>query len=268
MRHRRRLVALVFALSWLWVAAGTLHAITNGRPDWDDHPYVAYLLFYAPDSTGESVPSWSCSGSLIAPTVVLTAGHCTDGATSATVFFRSDLTVPDQPGIDGAPYTHPRFSWDWSHGLRGWDAVDSGVVVLQRAVTDRRFAELPGLGDVDRLTMGTAVDLVGYGVQFTEKISGSPYWRWATNWQRYYAPTQIVASENLNADAWLKLGANPGKGQGGICYGDSGGPDLLAGTDVILATNSFVGDTNCAGITYSNRVDRAVVLDWVNSFLR
>jgi hypothetical protein len=81
--------------------------------------------------------------------------------------------------------------------------------------------------------------------------------------QRYFAPSVIVASENKASDMWLKLSANPAKGKGGICFGDSGGPDLVGGSNIILATNSFVANANCTGVNYSNRVDRAEVLNWL-----
>jgi hypothetical protein len=267
MRRRRVLIAVV-VLALAWASAGVIYAITNGQADGDRHPYVGLLLFYVPDSNDELVPAWICSGSLIAPTVVLTAGHCTDGAAAATVWFDSDVLAggfPDTGGFSSAPggiQTHPGFSWAW-HGLLGWDTIDTGVVVLENAVVDRGYAALPEEGLVDTLRMKTAVDIVGYGGQFKLQVSGPPGDRWVENGMRYYAPSQIVASDNRNSDMWLKLTANPGQGKGGICFGDSGGPDLLGGTNIILATNSFVANYNCAGVNYSNRVDRADVLDWL-----
>ena len=38
-------------------------------------------------------------------------------------------------------------------------------------------------------------------------------------------------------------------------------------TDTILAVNSFVNSYECAGVTYSCRVDTTDVLPWINSFL-
>jgi hypothetical protein len=60
---------------------------------------------------------------------------------------------------------------------------------------------------------------------------------------------------------------NPGGGSGGLCFGDSGGPDLLAGTNVVLGVNSYVNNINCAGTGYSSRVDIPEVLEWINSFI-
>jgi hypothetical protein len=263
MRLRRTLVAVVVALALVWVSAGVIYGITHGRPDGNGHPYVGFLLFAASDGS-----SWYCTGALISPTVVLTAGHCTDGAVAAWASFNTDVLSgwPDD-AISGAAYTHPGFNWNWPQGLLGWQGVDTGVVVLDEPVTDKGVAALPEAGLTDTLKMGTPIDVVGYGSQFKDKMSGPPYYRWDSNLQRYQALSQMVTSNNRNSDVWLKLSANPGQGKGGICFGDSGGPDLLAGTNVIVATNSFVPNTNCAGLDYSNRVDRTVVLDWVKSFL-
>jgi len=271
---RKRVAALVVVLALAWASAVALYAITNGQPDGDRHPYVGFLLFFAPaDPTNPQsplIPQWLCSGALIAPTVVLTAGHCTDGATYARAWFTSELdfsTLPDG-GIRGDVFSHPDFSWNWSRGALGWNAVDTGVVVLDVAPVVARLAELPTAGVVDALRMKTWVDQVGYGMQEKLQVSGPPYDRWVLNGQRYYAPSQMVTSDNRSSDMWLKLTANPGQGKGGICFGDSGGPNILRGTDTILATNSYGMNSNCAGVTYSNRVDREVVLDWLAGFLQ
>ena len=84
---KKGLFAFLIALVVLAVSVGVAGAITNGVPDGDDHPYVGLLVFdvYVP-GVG-NVPAWRCSGALIAPNVVLTAGHCTDGAVAARIWF-------------------------------------------------------------------------------------------------------------------------------------------------------------------------------------
>jgi hypothetical protein len=60
-------------------------------------------------------------------------------------------------------------------------------------------------------------------------------------------------------------GITPNKG--GICFGDSGGPDLIGGTGVVVGVNSYVTNLNRAGVTYSFRIDSPEVLSWIQSFL-
>ena len=73
---------LVLVLVLAFGLASVAYAITNGQPDGDNHPYVGLIVF---DVGGG--PAWRCSGALIAPNLVLTAGHCTDGADAARVWF-------------------------------------------------------------------------------------------------------------------------------------------------------------------------------------
>lgn len=261
---------LLVVLLILGTLVGLAYAITNGQPDGDAHPYVGLLLFDV-YINGVNVPAWRCSGSLIAPNVVLTAGHCTDGAVAARVWFDENVEGnPDYPfggpsAIEGTPHTNPDFCIGCGKGLPGLALRDVGVVVLDEPVYMDDYAELPDAGLVDTLRNKTDLDVVGYGVQEMNRGGGLPYW--TGDKVRLYAQSQLIAANFVNSDEFIRFTLNPGGGTGGTCYGDSGGPDLLGGTDTILAVNNYVNNYNCAGVGYSSRVDIPEVLEWINGFL-
>src|SRR6476660_505468 len=89
----RRTLSVLAALAAALLIAAPVSAVTNGVPDANEHPYVGELLFYQPDaidSRFDDPGGWfSCSGTLISPTVIVTAGHCTFGV-----------------GLNGASTTH------------------------------------------------------------------------------------------------------------------------------------------------------------------
>src|SRR5574340_1027586 len=99
-------MSLVLVLSTISLAG----AITNGQPDGTNHPYVGLAVFDV-----DGAPAWRCSASLLTETVVLTAGHCTDGASAARVWFDEIVQGnPEYPfsgatSYDGTPYTFPDF---------------------------------------------------------------------------------------------------------------------------------------------------------------
>ncbi|HEX6035104.1 MAG TPA: trypsin-like serine protease, partial [Anaerolineales bacterium] len=111
----------------------------------------------------------------------------------------------------------------------------------------------------------TPIDFVGYGVQEQRRGGGPPSWTGLR--VRLYAPSELVSGNFVHSDEFMKLALNPGGGSGGTCFGDSGGPDLLRGTNIVLAVNSYVTNSNCTGVGYSARVDTPEVLEWINSFL-
>ena len=93
MRLRLARFAPVLALLFLTVPA--IGVTTGGVPDAGEHPMVGQLVFYVPDALpspyGDSQPGgwFSCSGTLVSGTVVVTAGHCTfaigrDGVSTTT----------------------------------------------------------------------------------------------------------------------------------------------------------------------------------------
>ena len=283
---RRILAALALVLLITISGQVPANAITNGQPDEGDHPYVGLLVFDA----APGVPGWRCSGALIAPTVVLTAGHCTDGAVAARVWFDEDVTYdavpfplypyggPGSGAVEGTPYTNPDYDsednpYGGGNGLPAFSYRDVGVVVLDAPVEGIGFAELPQAGLVDTLKNRAAVDLVGYGVKEQAQVPGSelpqppPYYRWDGERTRYYAPSEMVSGKFVHSAEYLRLSMNPGGGKGGSCFGDSGGPDLLGGTDTVLGVNSYVTNVNCSGVGYSARVDVPEVLEWVEGFL-
>ncbi len=261
-------LSLIAAVGVLLLTVANAWAVTNSQPDGSGHPYVGLAVF---DTASGS--AWRCSGALISPTIFLTAGHCTDGAVAARVWFTPDLTGnPDYPAggpsaIEGVPYTQPEFCVGCGNGLPGFTVNDVGVVVLNTPVTMATYAQLPSQGLVDTLGMGADVDLVGYGVQYKVQASGPPDGRWAGPKIRMYAPAELIAGQFVHSDRFIRLTANPAQDKGGTCFGDSGGPDLLGGTNVVLAVNSYVTNGNCAGVTYSNRIDTASALAFVSSFL-
>ena len=286
MRLRRKLTAIAAAAFVVLGGSTTALAITNGTPDGTNHPYVGLLVF----DTAPGQPAWRCSGSLISPTVVLTAGHCTDGAVAARVWFQPDVTAAQVPpplypfggagsgATEGTPYTNPKYLSDENpygggNGLPAFSYRDVGIVVLDEPVDVGGFAALPPAGKVDSLANKTPVDFVGYGVQYQAQVPGNlvpqppPFYRWTGPRIRMYAPSELVSGKFVHSAEFLRLALNPGGGSGGTCFGDSGGPDLLGGTNMVLGVNSYVTNVNCGGVGYSSRIDIPEVLTWIDGFL-
>jgi hypothetical protein len=278
MKSTRLFIVMAALMVFALVTAGNAGAITNGQPDGDDHPYVGLLVFDA--APGE--PGWRCSGALIAPNLVLTAGHCTDGAVAARIWFDEDVTYNNVPyplypyggegsgAVEGTAYTHPDYRspdnpYGGGNGLPAYNYRDVGVVVLDEPVAMDEYAQLPTPGLVDTLMNKTPVDLVGYGVQEQIMGGGPPVWTGVR--VRLYAPSQSISGKFVHSPEYLRLTMNIGGGKGGSCFGDSGGPDLLGGTSTVLAVNSYVTNSNCGGIGYSGRVDVPEVLSWIEGFM-
>lgn len=253
--------------------SSTAYAIKNGQQDEDAHPYVCYIA-----TKTEASSPWfiTGTGSLISPTVVLTAGHITDDTSDPIievwVSFATAATWPPGDNDDWLPvyewHTHSNYSIRYDKGLPGWITHDVGILVLEGPVADVcEYASLPEVGLVDTLAMNQEVDLVGYGVQTQYHGGGPPFWWWIDIDHRYNATAQLIASDDVFSDEFMKITANPAKGKGGTCFGDSGGPILLAGMDTVLGVCSWGTNGNCAGIGYQQRIDIPEILSFINSFL-
>ncbi len=279
---RRGLWVTLIVVVLLAITATAAYAITNGVPDGDGHPYVGLAVF----DVAPGVPGWRCSASLISPTVVLTAGHCTDGAVAARFWPYEDVTYnhfpsplypyggPGSGATEGTAYTNPLYRspdnpYGGGNGLPAFSYRDTGIIVLDEPIVLSGYAELPTAGLVDTLKNKTAIDFVGYGVQEQIMVfpGQPPRARWTGLRVRMYAPSELVSGKFVHSAEYMRLALNPGGGSGGTCFGDSGGPDLLGGTNTVLAVNSYVTNVNCSGVGYSARVDVPETLEWIYTFL-
>jgi hypothetical protein len=258
-KMRIKLIATLFVAAFLTATAPVM-TITNGQPDASGHPYVGVAIQFIP-----SMPGFVnvCSGSALSTTRFLTAAHCFDPALPVLVSYKN--APPFSLATDftqGTFYPDPDWCPGCGPGLAGADSRDVAVIVLNSSSNPGAFASLPTVGLVDTLPMNTPVEIVGYGVQGFVRGGGKPGQVFL--FTRYFAPSLLIQSNDVQSTEFIKLTANPSKGKGGICFGDSGGPDLLGGTDVILAVNSYVTNGNCAGVTYSNRVDLQDILTFIS----
>ncbi len=269
MTSRIRLALAMFAGLLMAAVASPATAITNPRPDNGEHPYVGLAVFEV-----DGAPAWRCTGTLLSPTVFLTAGHCTDGASAARVWF--DEVVQGNPeypfggatSYEGTAYTNPDFCIGCGGGLPGFATRDVGVIVLSEPVPTSvvsSYGQLPEPGQADTLPGKAPLDIVGYGVQVNQRGGGQPVWTGLRN--RYQADVQAISGKFVHSDEFLRLTANPGQGKGGTCFGDSGGPVLTDEGTTVLAVNSYGTNNNCAGTSYSQRVDIPEVLAWIEGFL-
>jgi hypothetical protein len=252
-----RVLTSVFLLVSALVLAAPANAIINGEPDGGAHPYVGMLFNN----------DLLCSGSLVSPRVLVTAGHCTieyeDASHGPThVTFKPDATA-FPPGVLGTPHTYPGFCATCAAGFVGQVRGDVGVVVLDRAVDVTRYASLPREGVVDSLAQKSEVTNVGYGLRAGLLRYGPGDFA-----IRYAAPAQLIQVGAGNPlQEFTKTTQNPSQGKGGICFGDSGGPVLSGRSDTVLAVHSLVTNVNCTGVTWSYRIDDADVLRWIRGFM-
>jgi len=250
-----RKVIMVAVAAVLLAATAPVMTVTNGRPDGNAHPYVGIAL--QPAAGGGF---FVCSGSFISPTRFLTAAHCFDPTVGVLV---SPSNQQPLGVVTGVVHNDPSWCIACGNGLQGFDSHDVAVITLDTPVNLPEYAELPSPGLVDTLAMKSPVDIVGYGVQRFVRGGGKPQEIFTAT--RYFAPSQLVQSNNRASAEFIKLTANPSQGTGGTCFGDSGGPNLLGGTNVVLAVNSYVTNGNCSGVTYSQRVDLPDILAFIAS---
>ncbi len=264
----KKTLGFLLALSMLLVTVVPAAAIIWGQEDGEDHPYVGLVVFDV-----DGTPSHRCSGTLLSETVFLTAGHCTVGTSGARVWFDAEVTDSSYPGSCGTGNcaeavfidTHP----DYDDFATFPNTSDVGIVILETPHSVSTYGELPAVGALDGLDRqrgrkNQLFRIVGYGLQAViPSIMADRV--------RYNADPMLVELNSANTGGYnIHLSANngQGRGKGGACFGDSGGPAFVPGSETQVAgVGSFVLNQNCVGAGFYYRVDTDHAQEFINSFL-
>jgi hypothetical protein len=261
MRKYLTLFSIVFALSFMVVSPA--FAVKYGELDGEEHPYVGLMFAH-----GVGPGGWRCTGTLISPRVFVTAGHCTDGAIFATVFFDSDVEngvandagFPWALGMEGTPFLYPEYIPE------AFFVNDLGVVVLLDPYDLSEYADLPEADELDAMKtkrgkQDTTFTAVGYGLQWINPVFIS------AELVRMKARPKLNAINAPGLTGAFSLLLSNNHSTGGTCFGDSGGPNFIGDSNVIGGVTSFGLNNNCAGTGGVFRLDKGPILEYLNNFV-
>jgi secreted trypsin-like serine protease len=246
------------------LTAGAALGITYGELDGNRHPAVGAMIRLRPS---DNTFRLTCSGSLISPTVFLTASHCTSfvestGQTDIWVTFDSSFDTSSKL-LHGTMHTNPLFNQTQS------DSQDIAVIVLDKPVNGITPVKLPPAGllgqmKADGTLNGTLFTSVGYGTQEPQQAPGGI--QNAFDGQRRFAAGEFNA---LNP-TYLRISQNVHTGDGGTCSGDSGGPQFLGAgddeTDTVVSI-TITGDLFCYATNVDYRLDTPQARAFLDDFV-
>jgi hypothetical protein len=245
------------------VTSRRAQAITYGFVDSNNtYSNVGAFIVKSP-TTGQIFPI--CSGTMITANVFLTASHC-------TIFFQQDLALRGftaYVSLDASiPFgeltsnktklfavsqvvTNPNYNQSQS------DSGDIGALILQSNVRGVTPAVLPACGLFDQLAAQNALKTavftnVGYGVQNRVVGGGVPFFQDVNPIPRMYS----FSSFNSLNGGYIRLSQNPSTGNGGTCFGDSGGPNFVnINGQQIIGAITITGDSVCRSTNVDYRLD-------------
>ena len=264
----RRFIIVALVLTFLFVLVIPVMAITFGQPDGNAHPFVGSMVLRVP---GQGVFQW-CSGTLISENVFLTASHCTApvdetlaSIPGAEMLVTFDPTISESSTFyTGTWYTNPNY-------LAGNGASDTGdvaVIVLDQS-PGIAPASLPTAGLLDELQAShtlkdTIFTAVGYGTVRDTHRTG--FQGILDNLDRNRVDQGFLSLTK----AWITLSMNSSTGNGGTCYGDSGGPHFIhldgVETDIVAAI-TVTGDAPCKATDKDYRMDTESARSFLSNFV-
>ena len=263
--HRFRTLLGVAVLLAVAVAPSPAGAIVNGELAGGRYPAVGTVVFQP--AGGEPMFNL-CSGFLISSTAFVTAGHCALEAEGDQDEIGGTIGASFDPTFDPASASfvaassvavHPEFLAN----QHSYKTPDMAVLSLDRPMTGVDPIELPERGAAERLAHGSELITVGYGL--TQECDTD-----LGHCQAGFEPARRFAIETLNSvSQWfITVGQNPNaNGEGGVCYGDSGGPHLLSGTSTAVALTTAIHPTfpGCWANSRDVRIDTATALSFLTA---
>ena len=255
---KRRGTVLLAVVAAVLAVAGIARAITFGQLDTNNrYPNVGALVITFQGETGIV-----CTGTLISPTVFLTAAHCTDflpsiGVAPDDVWVTFDPTFDaSSPLLGGTYHLNPLFG---SGGQSNTN--DVSVITLDSPVSGITPARLPTLNYLDTIPLKSQrFTAVGYGTVREDKTKG-PQTLFFDGQRRY-----VDQGFRSLTGSWLNLSMNPSVGSGGTCYGDSGGPHFVGDSNLIAAI-TVTGDRWCRATDVDYRIDTASARNFLKDFV-
>jgi hypothetical protein len=277
---RKLLLVLVAAFAMILGYAAPASAITGDFVEDNEHPFVGLVVFY--DDAGQF--SHRCSGALLTPTVFLTAGHCTQGVSTARVYFQQDAGANLDPvtGVDpitGYPETCAAGTlgvlcatsdelYDFGFSLTLPNTMDVGIVVLDQPIMLAEYGSLAVAGSLDQFATARGqknltVTASGYGLTESSPVGFTSFR------ERLMAEAKITNLRSALTDGFNLQTNGNGLGRGGTCSGDSGGPVFYGGfeSNTIVAVTSFGLNEWCRGVDFAFRTDQTAVLEWIESVI-
>jgi hypothetical protein len=249
----------LFALAWLPLLSAPARALPGNYTKDFEHPFVGLAVFYGDE--GEYLRS--CSGSLLAPTVFLTAGQCLAEAATARIDFEQDAgakynlrTRVDPvsgypsacaPGTQAVCATASTFVNYSSDGIAVYpETHDVGLVILDIPVTLTEYGRLARAGSLDTLAAEWGP------VTFTS----SGYTPGRSSGERLMGTETLLDLKGGLTDVHLKAGGCPGDSGGPLFYGDSR-------SNTIVGVASLGSNPDFDGTGFSYRTDSSAVLTWI-----
>lgn len=302
---KRFALSLLVAFSAVFAMVSPGAAITYGEPDAGEHPYVGFMIFFDPSEPGwfscsgtlldadTFLTAGHCTygvGTEGEPVLDPDGEVVTSGGTDVWVTFDDTEVLAGWPAradypteealyearsawldanpdfTSGTAYAHP----EYDNFARFPVNYDVGVVELVEGVQMQTYGELAALGTAEVLAGETGrgrnealVESVGYGVQAIQPRPMEEDTRYKSTSRIVEVNGSIARGGNLHT----LNNPSPVGGQGGTCFGDSGGPVLVNNTNEVLAVVSFGFSGTCHGADYSWRVDTQDSYDFILPFL-